>query len=56
MSSTNQFINDNSIYLKKIFELEIKCQQWMNKYDMMHDKYLQMESKCVNIEKDNCSK
>lgn len=56
MTNTNQIINENSIYLKKILELENKCQHWIDKYDEMHDRYLRIESKCVNIEKENCSK
>lgn len=53
---TTSSFNEKSYYIKKIFEIENKCQNWMDKYDELYDKYLRLESKCVHIEKDNCSK
>ncbi|XP_050420428.1 kinesin-like protein KIF15 [Adelges cooleyi] len=41
--------------MKKLLEAENKCQRWADKYDELHAKYLKLESKCVAIEKVNCS-
>lgn len=33
--------------------MENKCEDWMNKYDELREKYLQLETKCINVEKEN---
>lgn len=48
--------NKKSNYLKKILDVENKCQYWMDKYDEIHNKYLRLESKNMRIEKENCGK
>lgn len=55
-SNFNQMYNEKSNYIKKIFDIENKCQNWMDKYDELQYKYLRLESKCIHIEKENCSK
>lgn len=54
--NTNQTIHENSNFLKRIIEVDNKCQHWMDKYDELHDRYLRLESKCIDIEKENCGK
>lgn len=56
MLDFNQIIHEKSNYVKKILEIEYKCQYWMDKYNDLHEKYIKLESKCVNVEKENCSK
>lgn len=56
MLNIDQSIDGKTKYLKKIIEVENKCQHWMDKYDQLHEKYLRLESKYVNVEKENCSK
>ncbi|XP_050544028.1 structural maintenance of chromosomes protein 2-like isoform X2 [Daktulosphaira vitifoliae] len=41
--------------IKKMFEVKNKCQNWIEKYDELHDKYLNLESKCIAIEQNNSS-
>ncbi|XP_026809526.1 tropomyosin-like [Rhopalosiphum maidis] len=55
MINFDQTSNEKTNYIKKILEVENKCQYWMDKYDELHDKYLLLESKRVRIEKENCS-
>ncbi|VVC35378.1 Hypothetical protein CINCED_3A004784 [Cinara cedri] len=55
MLNINQSIEGKSNNLKKILEVENKCQYWMDKYDELNEKYLRLESKYVNVEKENCS-
>uniref|UniRef100_A0A2S2NL07 Uncharacterized protein n=1 Tax=Schizaphis graminum TaxID=13262 RepID=A0A2S2NL07_SCHGA len=55
MVNFDQTSNEKMNYIKKILEVENKCQYWMDKYDELHDKYLLLESKSVHIEKENCS-
>lgn len=52
----HQTNNKQSIYLKKILEVENKCQYWMDKYDELHIKYDQLEFKYMRTEKENCGK
>jgi len=52
----NQTYNEKLNYLRKIAEIENKRQHWINKYNELRDKYLRLESKCVDIEQKNCSK
>ncbi|XP_022178218.1 myosin-1-like isoform X2 [Myzus persicae] len=54
MLNFDQTNNGKTNYLKKILELENKCQYWMDKYDELHEKYLRLESKRIRIEKENC--
>lgn len=57
-SEPHQIINfdEKANYLKKILEVENKCQYWMDKYDELYDKYLLLESKRFSVERENCSK
>lgn len=56
MINFDQTSDEKTNYIKKILEVENKCQYWMDKYDELHDKYLLLESKRIRIEKENCSK
>lgn len=56
MVNINQNIDEKTNYLKIILEEENKCQHWIDKYDELHGKYLRLESKYVDVEKENCSK
>lgn len=55
-SYINQTYNEKLNCLKKIAEVENKRQHWIHKYNELHNKYLRLESKCVDIEQKNCSK
>ncbi|XP_060842329.1 putative leucine-rich repeat-containing protein DDB_G0290503 isoform X4 [Rhopalosiphum padi] len=55
MINFDQTSDEKTNYIKKILEVENKCQYWMDKYDELHDKYLLLESKRIRIEKENCS-
>lgn len=54
--SFNETYNEKSNYIKKIFEIKYKCQSWIDKYHELHEKYLCLESKCILVEEENCSK
>ncbi|XP_029342112.1 putative leucine-rich repeat-containing protein DDB_G0290503 [Acyrthosiphon pisum] len=54
MLNFDQTNNEKTNYLKKILEVENKCQYWTDKYDELHEKYLRLEAKRVRIEKENC--
>lgn len=56
-SEPHQIINfdEKANYLKKILEVENKCQYWIDKYDKLYDKYLLLESKHFHVEKENCN-
>jgi len=56
MLNFDQTNNGKTNYLKKILEVENKCQYWTDKYDELHEKYLRLEAKRVCIEKENCGK
>jgi len=56
MLNFDQTNNEKTNYIKKILEVENKCQYWIDKYDELHEKYLRLEAKCVRIEKENCGK
>lgn len=43
-------------YIEKINELENKCQNWRSKYNDLHNKYLQLEFKLLNFEKEKHGK
>jgi len=56
MLNFDQTNNEKTNYIKKILEVENKCQYWTDKYDELHEKYLRLEAKRVRIEKENCGK
>jgi len=56
MLNFDQTNNEKTNYLKKILEVEDKCQYWIDKYNELQEKYLRLESKHVRIEKENCGK
>lgn len=54
--NSDQTNDQNSNNLQNIFEVENKCQYWIDKYNELHKQYFQLETKCVLVEKENCSK
>ncbi|XP_050053837.1 uncharacterized protein LOC114129145 isoform X3 [Aphis gossypii] len=56
-SEPHHIINfdEKANYLKRILEVENKCQYWIDKYDELYDKYLLLESKHFHVEKENCN-
>ncbi|XP_060871625.1 putative leucine-rich repeat-containing protein DDB_G0290503 [Metopolophium dirhodum] len=54
MLNFDQTNNEKTNYLKKILEVENKCQYWIDKYNELHEKYLRLEAKRLRIEKENC--
>lgn len=56
MFNRNEITIDKPMNIEQIIQAENKYRNWIDKYNELHGKYLRLESKCVKVEKENCSK
>lgn len=56
ISQTLLSANEKCNYVEKINDLENKCQVWMCKYNELYNKYLHLEYKFLNFEKEKRGK